>query len=94
MSITATIPAGDPLADHLVPGAALGLLGIVPETRRRNRLNGRVLRVRSPAEMDAEGLHRLPSIRRRCASISWSTSVSAIARVSSGRVWRRRGGVA
>ena len=55
LSITATIPAGDPLADHLVPGAALGLLGIVPETRRRNRLNGRVLRVRSPAEMEAEG---------------------------------------
>lgn len=36
---------GDPLAATLVPGAALGLLGLQPETRRRNRVNGRVAAV-------------------------------------------------
>lgn len=30
----------DPLADALVPGRAVGLLGIEPHTRRRNRMNG------------------------------------------------------
>lgn len=34
---------GDPLAAQLAPGAPLGLLGIQPETRRRNRVNGRVV---------------------------------------------------
>ena len=34
--------AGDPLADALTEGAPLGLLGIQLETRRRNRVNGRV----------------------------------------------------
>jgi len=32
----------DPLQQTLRPGAAIGLLGIEPHTRRRNRLNGRV----------------------------------------------------
>lgn len=32
----------DPLAHHLLPGAPLGLLGIEPHTRRRNRVNGQV----------------------------------------------------
>lgn len=31
---------GDPLADTLASGAEIGLLGIEPHTRRRNRLNG------------------------------------------------------
>ena len=35
----------DPLADTLVDGAPIGLLGIEPHTRRRNRLNGRVANV-------------------------------------------------
>jgi predicted pyridoxine 5'-phosphate oxidase superfamily flavin-nucleotide-binding protein len=34
---------GDPLGQRLVPGAPLGVLGIQPHTRRRNRANGRVL---------------------------------------------------
>ncbi len=34
--------AGDPLAGNLLPGAHVGLLGLDPATRRRNRLNGRV----------------------------------------------------
>ncbi|MBX3654752.1 MAG: pyridoxamine 5'-phosphate oxidase family protein [Ramlibacter sp.] len=38
---------GDPLAAALVPGAALGLLGIEPPTRRRNRMNGLVSAVDS-----------------------------------------------
>lgn len=36
---------GDPLAAALRPGAPLGLLGIQLETKRRNRMNGRVRRV-------------------------------------------------
>ncbi|WP_077231315.1 pyridoxamine 5'-phosphate oxidase family protein [Methyloversatilis thermotolerans] len=37
------LPAGgQPLAAHVAPGAPLGLLGIQPHTRRRNRANGRV----------------------------------------------------
>ncbi len=32
--------AGDPLQDNLVDGAQIGLLGIEPHTRRRNRMNG------------------------------------------------------
>ena len=34
--------AGDPLTSQLAPGATLGLLGIQPHTRRRNRMNGTV----------------------------------------------------
>jgi len=41
---------GDPLAEALHAGAAVGLLGIELHSRRRNRLNGHVLR------HDAEGL--------------------------------------
>ncbi len=33
---------GDRLGEHLAPGASLGLLGLEPQTRRRNRMNGRV----------------------------------------------------
>ena len=33
---------GDPLATTLKPGVPVGLLGIEPETRRRNRLTGKV----------------------------------------------------
>ncbi|MBT2321926.1 pyridoxamine 5'-phosphate oxidase family protein [Variovorax paradoxus] len=32
--------SGDPLAAALAPGAPIGLLGIEPHTRRRNRVNG------------------------------------------------------
>jgi uncharacterized protein len=32
--------AGDPLQETLANGAAIGLLGIEPQTRRRNRMNG------------------------------------------------------
>lgn len=33
---------GDPLAVRLAPGVPLGLLGLEPQTRRRNRMNGTV----------------------------------------------------
>jgi predicted pyridoxine 5'-phosphate oxidase superfamily flavin-nucleotide-binding protein len=36
---------GDPLARHLAPGAAIAVLGIQLETRRRNRANGRIASV-------------------------------------------------
>jgi uncharacterized protein len=35
---------GDPLAESLVAGAPVGLLGIQLETRRRNRVNGKVVK--------------------------------------------------
>jgi predicted pyridoxine 5'-phosphate oxidase superfamily flavin-nucleotide-binding protein len=45
-----SLPAAhDPSRTSLRPGAPVGLLGIQPHTRRRNRLNGRV------REMDASG---------------------------------------
>jgi predicted pyridoxine 5'-phosphate oxidase superfamily flavin-nucleotide-binding protein len=37
--------AGDPLKDTLIDGAPIGLLGIEPQTRRRNRMNGVVREV-------------------------------------------------
>jgi predicted pyridoxine 5'-phosphate oxidase superfamily flavin-nucleotide-binding protein len=40
--VTAEPLAGDPLRENLRAGAALGLLGIQLETRRRNRANGRI----------------------------------------------------
>jgi predicted pyridoxine 5'-phosphate oxidase superfamily flavin-nucleotide-binding protein len=42
----ARLPAvGDPVRDALVPGAPIGVLGLQPHTRRRNRVNGRVTAV-------------------------------------------------
>ena len=38
--------ADDPVAPWLVEGAAVGLLGLEPHTRRRNRANGRVRALR------------------------------------------------
>ncbi len=38
---------GDPLAANLVEGAAIGLLGLEPHTRRRNRMNGSVRDVKA-----------------------------------------------
>ena len=40
LEIAARPLAGDPLAAHLRAGVPLGLLGLQPETRRRNRMNG------------------------------------------------------
>lgn len=40
---------GDPLAARLAAGVPLGLLGLEPQTRRRNRMNGTV------TELDAQG---------------------------------------
>jgi predicted pyridoxine 5'-phosphate oxidase superfamily flavin-nucleotide-binding protein len=42
LRVDAVPDAGDPLAAQLKPGATLGLLGIQPHTRRRNRMNGSV----------------------------------------------------
>lgn len=43
LTIDAAPLPGDPLAQNLKLNAPLGLLGLQPETRRRNRANGRVL---------------------------------------------------
>lgn len=40
--IHAVPAAPDPASANLQPGALIGLLGIEPQTRRRNRMNGRV----------------------------------------------------
>ncbi len=42
LHIDARPAAGDPLAEALAIGAHIGLLGIEPHTRRRNRANGRI----------------------------------------------------
>ena len=51
LTIAARPTFGDPLGDSLVEGARLGFLGIDYQTRRRNRLTGRLTRV------DARGMH-------------------------------------
>ena len=43
LSIAALPSAQDPLADRLLPGAPVGLLGFQAHTRRRNRANGTVV---------------------------------------------------
>jgi predicted pyridoxine 5'-phosphate oxidase superfamily flavin-nucleotide-binding protein len=40
LTVRARPLAGDPLGETLVEGASIGMLGIEPHTRRRNRLNG------------------------------------------------------
>jgi predicted pyridoxine 5'-phosphate oxidase superfamily flavin-nucleotide-binding protein len=47
--VRALPPAVDPMAQSLAPGAPIGLLGIEPHTRRRNRMNGVV------GQRDAQG---------------------------------------
>lgn len=42
LHVAALPRAGDPLAEALAVGAPLGLLGLEPATRRRNRMNGSV----------------------------------------------------
>lgn len=42
LRIDATPSEGDPAKESLVSGGAVGLLGIEPHTRRRNRMNGRI----------------------------------------------------
>jgi predicted pyridoxine 5'-phosphate oxidase superfamily flavin-nucleotide-binding protein len=49
LRIDAQAAAGDPLSGALVAGAPIGLLGIEPHTRRRNRMNGVV------SEIDRRG---------------------------------------
>jgi predicted pyridoxine 5'-phosphate oxidase superfamily flavin-nucleotide-binding protein len=44
LRVATPAPADSPLASHLRVGAPLGLLGIQPHTRRRNRMNGSVIR--------------------------------------------------
>lgn len=39
------LPVGDPLQEAFVPDARLGLLGMEPATRRRNRMNGHLAEV-------------------------------------------------
>jgi predicted pyridoxine 5'-phosphate oxidase superfamily flavin-nucleotide-binding protein len=45
MRIAGAIAYGDPLREHLAVGASIGLIGIQLETRRRNRMNGRITHV-------------------------------------------------
>jgi len=49
LRIAAAPLAGDPLAHNLRPDMAVGLLGIEPHTRRRNRMNGLVEQVEEAA---------------------------------------------
>jgi uncharacterized protein len=49
VQVTAKPLQGDPLAKTLAPGIDIGLLGIDFQTRRRNRVNGRVSATRTDA---------------------------------------------
>ncbi|VVD68675.1 pyridoxamine 5'-phosphate oxidase family protein [Pandoraea nosoerga] len=49
LRVNALPPATDPLHGALTAGACVGMLGLEPSTRRRNRVNGRIV------EADAEG---------------------------------------
>jgi predicted pyridoxine 5'-phosphate oxidase superfamily flavin-nucleotide-binding protein len=53
LELRGRLPVADPLRETIAPGAALGLLGIEPHTRRRNRMNGTVER------MDDDGTIRM-----------------------------------
>ena len=44
LTVAATLPSQDPLASALDPGSGIGILGIELATRRRNRVNGVILR--------------------------------------------------
>ena len=46
LSVAAAPVPGDPLADNLRAGADIGVLGMLPEVRRRNRMTGRIGEVR------------------------------------------------
>lgn len=46
LSVATKPVEGDPLAEALRPGADIGVLGLMPEFRRRNRMTGRVGDVR------------------------------------------------
>ena len=68
LHIAARPARGDPLGSSLVAGAPVGLLGIQPETRRRNRMNGTVIergrtRVRRRASRRASATARSTSRR-------------------------------
>lgn len=47
LEVHATVHAGDPLIRNLRRGTRLGILGLEPHTRRRNRVNGYVLDVKA-----------------------------------------------
>jgi len=49
LAVQALPLACDPLAETLMPGAPIGLLGLEPHTRRRNRMNGVV------EQLDSQG---------------------------------------
>jgi len=49
LRVEARPSAGDPTAPWLIEGTAVGLLGLEPHTRRRNRANGRVRAVQDDA---------------------------------------------
>lgn len=46
LEVHATVHVADPLRRNLRPGTRLGILGLEPHTRRRNRVNGYVLDVK------------------------------------------------
>ncbi len=46
LSVAATPMPGDPLAENLQTGADIGVLGMLPEVRRRNRMTGQAGEIR------------------------------------------------
>lgn len=46
LSVAATPITGDPLAENLKTGADIGVLGMLPDVRRRNRMTGQIGEIR------------------------------------------------
>ncbi len=86
LNVAARPLAGDPLNGTLKPGADVGLLGIEPATRRRNRLTGRIGTVRPdgfaidilqsfgncPQYIQTRDIEILPEACATAPKVSWS----------------------
>ncbi len=56
MQIATAPDSADPVLTQLAPGAAVGVLGLEPHTRRRNRMNGRVTAFGDQGQGQGQGL--------------------------------------
>jgi predicted pyridoxine 5'-phosphate oxidase superfamily flavin-nucleotide-binding protein len=80
LRVTAARDPGDPVLRVLHPGSALGLLGIEPQTRRRNRMNGRITahgETGFEAQVDMSFGNCPKYIQARCPSLADSVAAMA-----------------
>lgn len=83
--IAAKLSDQDPLAEALVPGAAVGVLGIETATRRRNRVNGLIRASQTGFAIEVQqSFGNCPQYIREREWHRVSGNAAAVARVSSG----------